>query len=246
MLCYDAMIVDKASLDVRYILHSSWVKTVHARTDDTMWNYRAIRYFVLFNQDPRMRECGTDRWPCVRCPAKWWWTVSRNGMFQSLNSRVFFFFSYQPQEMEGVLIFHPWPVLLSLLLWLLLFLLLLWLLLLLLLLLLLVVWLLLLLLSFSPGKTRTRCGGSIADASIFPRCWFVFSGYSPLPGGVGRRRLSSPGDGCIRRLTRFPTWTQTLCPGQKTTCYLRAARNNVAVFCHGRKTSYDTMLPHKD
>ena len=67
------------------------------------------------------------------------------------------------------------------------------------------------------GKTRAHCGGNIANVVMFPKCWLV------LP-----RTQHCGGHKC-------PVLdTKNVSP--------RAARNNVAAFCYGRATSYDTIL----
>ena len=76
------------------------------------------------------------------------------------------------------------------------------------------------------GKTRTHCGGNIADVIMFPKFWLV------LP--------------CVQHLCP----TQILLPGHiemflkifRNISCVSTARNNVAAFCHGRATLQDTML----
>ena len=69
-------------------------------------------------------------------------------------------------------------------------------------------------------QNETHCGGNIVDVIMFPKCWLVL----PHAQHLGR--------------------TQILCPGQKNDsemfrniCFVRAACNNVATFCHWRATS---------
>ena len=78
----------------------------------------------------------------------------------------------------------------------------------------------------SPGKTRTHCGGNIANVIMFPKCWLV------LPRA---QHLSD---------THFVSWTHKMFLRIfRNICCVRAARNNVVAFCRGRATSQDTMLP---